>query len=397
MNILKRQLAISILSILYVSAGLLSKVRIFRDTKRREGPVLLIGTFHNPNWIFAHVEPIAQAMPVVVVTDEPIVGIANLSNLCAPKWLQKILSRAGAKFIYSIYAALKTRPSVCMGYHIFPAAIIALISATLSGARAAYQVTSGQLELEGGGWHAENVLLVALQKKSILVEKAVHFMVRQFDLVIVRGTLAKMYLRELGYSGTLEVVTGSVFYPEKVDNYEMRKIDLLFVGRLSECKQLNHLIQAFKSVVSLRPKTKLVIVGDGPEMHSLKKRINDSNLSDNVQILGQQKNVEFFQTQAIMNILTSRWEGVSIAMLEAMAYGVVPIVFDVGDLRDFVTPETGYLLAEGDIEGIAESILSLLKDKNKWRYLSENCRKIILATSSKKAVCYRWERILNSI
>ena len=396
MKFLKRLIAVIALTSIYTLAGLISKLRFLRGP-RRAGPILLIGTFHNPNWVWAHVEPIArcEAAEVYLVADEPIEGIPNVNNVCAPRWLQKSITRAGAKFVWSLYIALKIRPSVCMGYHVFPAGVIALIAATISGARASFQVTAGELELEGGGWHAENALLVALQRESILAERAVHFMTRQFDLLVVRGNRAKDYCRKLGYKNAIELVTGSVVYPEEIP--QERDIDMLFIGRLAEYKRPDRLLEVLSKVTTERPETNLVMIGEGPDLQALENQAAELGISENVSFLGQRSDVEQFQARSKTNVLTSRWEGVSIAMLEAMAWGVVPVVSDVGDLRDFVTPETGALLHENDIDGFATAILSLLNNHNLWKEKSAQCRTMIRDRSSKQAVCARWQHIFKEL
>lgn len=399
MSLLKRWVAICALTVIYGAGALISKLRafpLFRGPER-DGPIMLIGTFHNPNWVWAHVEPIARcgAAPVILVADEPIEGIPNVSNMIPPRWLQIILTRAGAKFIWSIYAALKHKPSMCMGYHVFPAGVIALVAGTLSGARTSFQVTAGPLELEGGGWHAENALLVALQRDSAIVEKAVMWMCRQFDLLVVRGREAEAFLRSHGCEQRIERITGSVVYPEGIDEAVERDIDILFVARLAEYKRPDRFVEAVAGVVEVIPEAKAVMLGDGPDRHALEQQICDLGLSDNISLLGQRSDVEDFQARARLMVLTSRWEGVSIAMLEAMARGVVPVVSDVGDLRDFVTEETGALLNEHDVEGFSKAMIGLLSDDAHWRRCSENARALVGSTSSKRAVQNRWFQVFS--
>ena len=98
-----------------------------------------------------------------------------------------------------------------------------------------------------------------------------------------------------------------------------------------------------------------------------------------------------------MFVLTSRWEGVSIAMLEAMAYGCVPVVSNVGDLEDFVDASTGHIFDEDNLSAFSRAISDLLSDANRWEELSESCRKRIDERSSKQAVSMRWGSVLASL
>jgi glycosyltransferase involved in cell wall biosynthesis len=399
-NNTKRLVATVVLTFAYVSAGVLGLVRLLYKRPGREGrPLVLIGTFHNPNWVWAHVQPLAAAHhgQVILVADAPIPHIDNLICRCPPPWVQRICSRAGAKLLWSVLVAIRYRPAVCMGYHVFPAGVIALVAATLSGARSSFQVTSGPLELEGGGWHAENAVLIALQYRSAIVEWAVLFMVRQFDWLIVRGVRAAEYLRDIGFAGRIDMITGSVAYPPTVNGWDQRDVDILFVGRLTEYKRPDRFVKVMSLVRSQGLAARAVMIGDGPDKPALLEQMATLNVADQIELVGQRHDVEDFHARAKLIVLTSRWEGVSIAMLEAMAHGVVPVVSDVGDLRDFVIPTTGFLLQEDDLDGFGVAIGRLLSDKAEWSRYSAAARDLIARTSSKNAVTQKWHEALLEI
>ena len=166
-NRLMRWLAVSLLTLGYGSALLISRVLgpprpLMADLRR--GKILVIGTFHNPNWFHAHLEPLARcsASEVVLVADGHTADIDGLTLVVPSPLASRILSRAGAKFLWSIWYAIRHRPDLYMGYAIFPAATTALILGRLFRRPACFQVTSGKLELEGGGNRAENKVLSAL-------------------------------------------------------------------------------------------------------------------------------------------------------------------------------------------------------------------------------------------
>jgi glycosyltransferase involved in cell wall biosynthesis len=396
LSIVRRVGAVVALTLIYLVAGITSKLRYLRPGRPRRSVIMLIGTFHNPNWISAHVEPIAAAGigRVLLVTDEPISQIEGVRSVCSPRWLQRSVSRAGAKFLWSIYVAIRYRPSICIGYHVFPAGVVALVAAAICGARSSFQVTSGQLELEGGGWHAENRLLAALQRPSKLVERAVLFMVRQFDLIVVRGSKARSYLREHGFTGKLEEITGSVTYPSSSLTFDQRKIDVLFVGRLTEYKRPDRFVEIIHRVVVLGAAPKVVLIGDGPDGGGIREMIVRYGLEGCIDLAGRRSDVEVFQRQAKVLVLTSRWEGVSIAMLEAMAAGTVPVVSNVGDLGDFVQAGSGVLVDEDDLDGFARAIRLLMSDAAIWDGFSSRARTTIEGRSTRAAVICRWRRVL---
>ena len=393
---MKRLLAISLLTIGYGVALLIAKLlpspRPPGD-RRRRGRILVIGTFHNPNWFFAHLEPLARcsASEVVLVADGHTGDIEGLTVIVPHPLASKVLSRAGAKFLWSIGYAIRHRPDLYMGYAIFPAATTALILGRLFRRPACFQVTSGKLELEGGGNRAENKVLSALGTPSPWIEKLAFALTRQFELLIVRGGRAEQYIRDFGGKNRIETITGSVEMPATCPPVAARSIDVIFVGRLTERKRADRFINVMHKVARDHPDVHAAIVGDGPDTEALQRQAADLGLEKQIEFLGLRSDVLDLQLKSRIFALTSRWEGVSIAMLEAMSCGTVPVVSDVGDLRDVVTSgDNGFVFDEDDIDSFAETISGLLADEARLAALSAAARKTVEDRCSREAVTRRW-------
>ena len=150
---LRRAGATSVLATLYATAAWLSRCTRRTAPRARSGRILVLATFHNPNWVRSHLVPLSRSEvgEVVVVCDERPAPLPNVRYECPPRWLQALLTRAGAKFCWSLVLAVRLRPDLYMGYHIFPCALLALILARLFGRPACYQMTYGPIEIEGGG------------------------------------------------------------------------------------------------------------------------------------------------------------------------------------------------------------------------------------------------------
>jgi len=359
------------------------------------GKILVIGTFHNPNWFHAHVTPLAKTgSEVILVCDEVVDDVDGVRYACPPRWMSAVLSRAVAKFLVGLYHGIRSRPDLYMGYHIFPAAISCLIIARIMRRPACYQITSGPLELEGGGWHAENPLLVALGRPSESVEKAVFAAVRQFDVAIVRGRKAAAFVRAFGYEGQLAIITGSVATPAAPQPLDKRNIDLIFVGRLAEYKRPDRFLNVVAGVAKTHPTLRVLAVGDGPDREALEQQATSLDLDDVLEFAGQRTDVPDLLASAKLYVLTSRWEGLSIALLEAMSNGAVPVVSDVGDLCDVVIPdETGYIFDGDDIEHFVSAIAGLLDDQDRWQRMSTAARKKALDLSSRDSVAEKWRSV----
>ena len=108
------------------------------------------------------------------------------------------------------------------------------------------------MRVEGGGWHAENALLVALGAPALRVEKAALFMTRQFECLVVRGSGARRFLRQHGCEQRIETITGSVPFPPAVGDFDARDVDLLFLGRLAEYKRPDRFVEVVRELVAPR-------------------------------------------------------------------------------------------------------------------------------------------------
>ncbi len=364
------------------------------------GRILVVGTFHNPNWFHAHIRPLARSGigTVLLLCDRRVAPIRGVEVLCPPRWLQVLLTRAGAKLAWTLLCGWRYRPDLYMGYHIFPCAAIALAAARLFGRPACYQCTGGPLELEGGGWLAENRALRALGRPSTLIARLATAVMREFDSVVVRGSGAAAYMRSVGFTRHLGVITGSVEPEVAWREFQARSIDVAFVGRLTEYKRPDRFIAVVAAITAALPTVRVIVIGDGPDAAALQQKVDALGLTDTVRFMGQRADVDQLLAATRIFILTSRSEGLSIAMLEAMAAGAVPVVADVGDLRDAIQPGVnGFLVDQDDIAGYATAAIRLLTHENEWCALSHHARHSALATSGTGAIAQEWQRHLRGL
>ena len=396
---MNRLLATIFLSITFSFSILISVLtKGWLKSETRRGRIIVNGTFHNPNWFHAHITPLVNSGygDVILVCDAPIAKLPNLIYECPPNWANKIFSRAGAKFVWTFIQGFKHPADIYIGYHIFPSAVTALVCGRLFGAKVVYQLTAGELELQGGGWNVENKVMVALSRPSILVQTLAHALMRQYDQAIVRGSNAKNYVLQHKFRNALAVVTGSV--ETKLPIIDSKDIDVIFVGRLSEYKRPDRLLEVVAGVVRSISDFNATLVGEGPDREALENQARDLGIEKNVTFLGQRDDVPTLLSRAKLFVLTSRWEGVSIAMLESMAMKSVPIVSNVGDLRDFaINGETGYTIDQEDKEGFINAIVKLLSDEKHRAYLATNARQLVVDKCDRDIMSERWSDILNNL
>jgi glycosyltransferase involved in cell wall biosynthesis len=359
-------LLISVYGFTYLAA-LLGGI-IPRRAWKPTGRIMVTGTFHNPNWYLSHVTPLARSgvREVILVVDEPQLPLERVRFVCPPKWLARLISRAGAKAIWMIIAGLRYRPDLYMGYHLAPGACSALVAGRLLGRPSCYQMTGGPVEIVGGGIDSTEGIGAFLGRPSRLIEALAIKVVRQFELVVVRGNKAKKFLAARDVKGSVAIITGSVNGCRQLPQND-RDIHLIYVGRLSPIKQLHQFIAIVDTIRHTIPNIRAAIVGDGPLEASLHAYTEELALTQNIEFFGKTKDVESLVIRSRIFVLTSKSEGLSIAMAEAMNAGVVPVVAGVGELSDLVVDGVnGYFVEPNDIHEYARKAAFLLTDEALW-------------------------------
>jgi glycosyltransferase involved in cell wall biosynthesis len=234
----------------------------------------------------------------------------------------------------------------------------------------------------------------ALNRPSPILERLAYALAREFDFVIVRGNRALNQLRRRGLAN-VAILTGSVDLSD-LDIDAPRKFDIAFVGRLTRIKRPDAFLNVVGKVRESIPEVSAVIIGSGPLEPSLRKKCAITGLTNQVTFLGSQDDVMEKLADARVFVLTSQSEGLSISMLEAMACGCVPVVPDIGELRDFVIDgETGRLAPPNDLETMAAQIVDTLRDESSRKRMMCAAWKAIADRATPDAVAKRWREMLS--
>jgi len=134
------------------------------------------------------------------------------------------------------------------------------------------------------------------------------------------------------------------------------------VGRLSPIKDHVTLLKAARLVADRLPGFQLDVIGDGPLRADLETLRATLGLADHVHFRGYREQVGPYLAAADVFVLSSVSEGISIALLEAMASGLPAVATDVGGNREVIVPDVnGYLVRVGSPGDLADAILSLLE------------------------------------
>lgn len=156
--------------------------------------------------------------------------------------------------------------------------------------------------------------------------------------------------------------TDSLYLKEEYGINAGEKV-IIHVSNFRSVKRVPDVVKAFAKISKEVP-SKLLLVGDGPEMSVICRLVNDLKLKDKVLFLGKQDNVEELYSISDLMLLLSEKESFGLVALEAMACGVPCIGTDVGGIPEVISDgETGYICTLGDITDISQKAIKLLTDE----------------------------------
>lgn len=145
---------------------------------------------------------------------------------------------------------------------------------------------------------------------------------------------------------------------------------LLSVGRLVKVKQLDLLLKAFAQVkVVYGSRLKLIILGEGPEKKNLILLARKINIESDIVFKGFTSNPGQYMRHAKALLVTSRQEGFSNVVIEAMSVGCPVISTRSGGPEDIITHDNNGVLVNQDPHQIAQATIALLNNPQKRRQL----------------------------
>lgn len=144
-------------------------------------------------------------------------------------------------------------------------------------------------------------------------------------------------------------------------------------GRLVPQKGFDLLVPAFKQVVRRHPDWRLRIYGTGPKKAGLRALIEEHRLGDNVTLMGHNDRLHEELAQASLYVLSSRFEGLPMVMIEAMAHALPVVAFDCPTgPRDVITDGVdGLLVPPRDVDALAGALSRLIDDRELRRRMGE--------------------------
>jgi glycosyltransferase involved in cell wall biosynthesis len=158
--------------------------------------------------------------------------------------------------------------------------------------------------------------------------------------------------------------------------YESKLVGI--VARLVPIKNHRLFFQAAQVVAEAVPQVRFLVVGDGEQREELEAYAGEMGLEGRILFTGWRRDLSRLYADLDVVALTSINEGTPVSLIEAMAAGVPVVATAVGGVPDVVADgETGYLVEDGDVNGLAEAIIELLRSPEKAREMGMAGRKAV--------------------
>lgn len=227
---------------------------------------------------------------------------------------------------------------------------------------------------------------------------------QKVDKVIVLGDRWKNFIKNIAPQANIEVFNNSVKVPEYTVSWNEDKINILFLGVLTKRKGIYDLIEAIKILndkeIVREKKLNFIIGGSGKEEVQIKELISKYKLEQCTEMVGWvngEKKEELLK-KSQLSVLPSYNEGLPMAILEAMSYGIPVISTDVGSISEVVKDnETGFLIKPGEAESLAKAIIKVINLEEVWKVQSMTCKELIYAKFNEEEYFNEIKKLYNTL
>lgn len=193
--------------------------------------------------------------------------------------------------------------------------------------------------------------------RSKIVDWATKLLYPKTDGVIFQTERAKSYFGNLK-NGCIIPNPISVATYAKVE--KQKKI--VSVGSLKPQKNQKLLIDSFADIAEDFPEHQLVIYGEGTLREELEKQIADLNLQERILLPGGKRNVHECISDAELFVLSSDYEGLSNALLEALMMGLPCVTTNVAGADEYINGSNGMVVPVGDQKALSDAMRKMLMD-----------------------------------
>jgi colanic acid/amylovoran biosynthesis glycosyltransferase len=194
------------------------------------------------------------------------------------------------------------------------------------------------------------------------------------------------------------VIPCGVRVPQNQTHFSIAPFRVAYSGRLVEKqKRASLVINALIKACERNPYIAATVIGDGNSRRFLEQEVDSAGMGHAINFSGLQTpgNVQNILANCQAIVLMSDFEGLPVALLEAMAMGVVPVVRDISSgIPELIQHNQTGILVGDDPNEAASAILRLANDSTLWQRCSEGARELVIRKYSSEQSYNQWQEFL---
>jgi len=231
----------------------------------------------------------------------------------------------------------------------------------------------------------------------------------QVRVVAVSGEVAGSISRHLGNRVPVEIVRNGIEIRRSATSEEVASVRRQFdlpagspivgtVAVLRAQKRLDVWLDAAKQIAEALPDVRFLIVGDGPLRAELERQARHHGLAASIRFVGLQADVQPFLALLDIFLISSEFEGLPLALLEAMAAHVPVVATTVGGIPEAMKDrQDGILVPFGEPQALAEAVIQLLEHPALRQEIATSAHRRVVRDFSIHRMAHHLEEIYREV
>jgi glycosyltransferase involved in cell wall biosynthesis len=208
-------------------------------------------------------------------------------------------------------------------------------------------------------------------------------------------------VKRRGFDSDPLIIPYGVRLPSKQVHRDPDHFHVVYSGRVVEVQKcISLVITSIILACQASPHIRATIIGAGAALQDCQKQVHDAGLTEAIHFTGRLSppNVQQLLADAQAILMMSDFEGLPVALLEAMAAGVVPVARSIASgIPELVHHEQTGLLVSDDPAEAAAAILRLAQDGQLWRHCSSASRDLVRRAYGQPQTLQQWNSLINDL
>ncbi|HLP63164.1 glycosyltransferase [Flavobacterium sp.] len=218
-------------------------------------------------------------------------------------------------------------------------------------------------------------------------------------MIVVSKSIEAEIQRNYSFKNTLQIYNPIDVAQVNVLAEEKEAIDfnyILAAGSMHKnVKQFDHLIESYSNSILPNNNIKLIILGDGKMKESWMQLSKDLNQEHNVQFLGSVSNPFPYYKKALFTVLTSKYEGMPMVLLESLSCGTPVVAYDCdsGPSEIIIDKHNGLLIDNQNKKAMTQGLNAMIENKDLYLQCKSNAQSSI-ASFDVETIGNQWLQLL---